>query len=196
MKRRISGFFLTSACLVAMLALGATPVAAERSPAPTNDPAATRDAPHPGATRLAEGDEKSAAPVADAVMTEELIQRLIKFARSQKDNGSVTGKICAIFNLCDGNKDLPLKLIQTERPEGTFLGLPLEEDSRDILIMRMHDGNVEAYLTDKSGKLRAAAVADGKPHAHLITNEKAAEKYEAALRALTREAAEDLPPTH
>lgn len=139
--------------------------------------------------------ESPNTPKAGPVMNEELMGRLIKFARGQKDNGSVTSKICAIFNLCDGTKDMSLKLLETERPEGTFFGLPLEETSRDILIMRTHDGIVEAYLTDKSGKLRAAAVADGKPVAHLITNEKATEKYEAALRALAREAVEDLPPS-
>lgn len=47
-----------------------------------------------------------------------------------------------------------MKLIETERPEGTFFGLPLEEGSKDILIMRRHDGIVEAYLTDKSGNNR------------------------------------------
>jgi len=134
-------------------------------------------------------------PKAGPMMNKELMARMIKFAREQKDNGAVTGKICAIFNLCDGSKDMPLKLIQSEHPEGTFFGLPVDESSRDILIMRKHDGIVEAYLTDKSGKLRAAAVADGKPVAHLITNEKAAEKYEAVLRDLAREAAEDLPPS-
>lgn len=188
--------FLTSACLAAALALSVVSARGDTLSAPANDAGAAQESLRPGATRLAAGDDTRAAPAADPVMTEELIQRLIKFARGQKGNGSVTHKICAIFDLCDGTEDMPLKLLETERPEGTFFGLPIEEGSKDILIMRKHDGIVDAYLTDKTGKLRAAAVADGKPAAHLITNEKAAANYEAALRALAREAAEDLPPTH
>lgn len=149
----------------------------------------------------AQGDTSSQSQVAPAAsvtrveMTEELMSRLIKFARGLKGTGSVTAKICAIFELCDGSRDMPLKLLETERPEGVFFGLPLDKDSPDILVMSRHDGIVEAYLTDRSGKLRAAAVADGKPAAHLITNEKAAAKYQVALRQLAREAAEDLPPS-
>lgn len=165
--------FLTAAGLMVVIALGGGVARGQASSA-------------------SEGKPTVASPV---VMTEELMQRLIKFARSQKEPGSVTGKIALIFNLSDGTKDLPLQLIETERPEGTYLGVPLNRDSGDVLIMQKRDGNVEAYLTDKTGKLRAAAIADGKPAAHLLINEKAAAKYEAALNALAREAAEDLPPS-
>ncbi len=129
-------------------------------------------------------------------MTPELMQRLIKFARSQNEPGSVTGKIAKIFNLSDGAKALPLQMLETERPEGTFFGLPLSAESKDILILKKTpEGDVEAYLTDKTGRLRAAALADGQPEARLIINEQAAAKFTAALNHLAREASEDLPPT-
>jgi hypothetical protein len=168
MKTLLPRFILSSLCLAAGLALGPLLRAAETPPA--------------------------TAPV---MMTEELMQRLIKFARTQQDPGSVVGKIALILDLSsDGTKDYPLQLLETERPEGTFFGLPLDPDSKDILVLhKTPDGNVEAYLTDSTARLRAAAVADGQPAAHLITNEKAAAKYEAALSQLAREAAEDLPPT-
>lgn len=138
----------------------------------------------------------SAQPVSadDPAMTEALLQRLVVFARTQKEYGAVSHKICKILDLCDGVRNMPLRLLETERPAGTFFGLPLDDGSRDILVMRTHDGIVEAYLTDMSGKLRAAAVADGQPAAHLITNEKAAGRFDAVMRHLAREAAEDLPP--
>lgn len=168
MKSLLPRFILSSLCLAAGLALGPLLRAAEIPP--------------------------TVEPVR---MTEELMQRLIKFARTQQELGSVTGKIALIFDLSsDGTKDFPLQLLETERPEGTFFGLPIDPASRDILILqKTTEGNVEAYLTDSTTRLRAAAIADGQPAAHLITNEKAAVKYEAALSQLAREAAEDLPAT-
>ena len=59
--------------------------------------------------------------------------------------------------------------------------------------MVKRDAILEAYLTDKTGKLRAAAISDDGT-APLITNEKATEKFKAELALFAKEAA-DLPPT-
>ena len=69
----------------------------------------------------------------------------------------------------------------------------MNADSKDIIFAVKHDTALEAYLTDKTGKLRAAAVLD-KDGAHLITNEKAAAKFKAELSLFAGEAA-DLPPS-
>ena len=72
-------------------------------------------------------------------------------------------------------------------------GLTLNPDSKDILIMVQGGDVLESYLTDITGKLRAAAEAEGATgKAHLITNEKASAKFEIA-KALFAGAAAGLP---
>jgi len=136
-------------------------------------------------------------PKADPVMTEELMARLIKIAHTQPpaEFGAVSRKVCSIFNLCDGSANMPTKVLETENPTGTFFAIPTTPGSKDIfLIKKLADGHLEAYLTDKSFRLRAAAISISGTPAYLITNEKAAEKFKAVLSHLAREAS-DLPPT-
>ena len=168
MKTRRLTTVLTSACLLAIIALSVMPI--RSNAADTNNP--------PSKT--------------EPVMTDELMARVIKFAQKQKP-GLLSSKVGAIFNLCDGTAELQAYLLETEHPEGHYFCMPLTPGSKDIVIGHKHDGVIEAYLTDKTYKLRAAAISSLEG-AHLITNEKALEKFKAELALLAKEAA-DLPPT-
>jgi hypothetical protein len=131
---------------------------------------------------------------AGPMMNEELMMRLITYTRDQSDSGStVTARICKVLDLCDGTKDMPLKLAKSDSTDGIhYFGLPLNADSGDVLIMVKHDTIIASYLTDKTARLRAAAILENGT-AHLITNEKAAEKFNAELLLFAKEAAEQLP---
>lgn len=135
-------------------------------------------------------------PKADPVMTEELMARLIKHTRAVPETRSIFAELCVIFELCDGTKMMPMKMAMVQSDvsdDDHYFTLPLEADSTDILILVDHPFVLYAYLTDKTGKLRAAAI-DDKNGVRLITNEKAAEKFRAELALFAKEAA-DLPPT-
>jgi hypothetical protein len=87
-----------------------------------------------------------------------------------------------------------LKITQlTVGNEIHLFGMPLEADSKDIVIMVTNPNTVSAYLTDRTGKLRAAAITE-KNGARLIANEGAAENFKAELVLFAKKAAE-LPPT-
>ena len=133
-------------------------------------------------------------PKPEPVMTEELMARLIKVTRDQKEIGSIGSRMGKVLDLCDGTKDLPMKLGESDSTDGKhYLGVPPQKDSKDVLIIVERDKRFEAYLTDKTGKLRAAAISENGV-ARLITNEKAAENFKAELALFAKEAA-DLPPT-
>ena len=126
----------------------------------------------------------------EPVMTEELMGRLIKYTRARVKTGTIAAGLCKVLGLCDGTKAMPFKIVESDIGDHYF-GLPPESDSKDILFFVVRDKVVEAYLTDKTGKLRAAAVSDDGT-AYLITNEKAAEKFKAELALFAKEAAD--PP--
>ena len=133
--------------------------------------------------------------VSTPVMNDELMGRLIEYTRTRKKGSSTDARICKIFNLCDGTTDMSLQLAKISAPDGShFFALPVDADSTDILIFVKHDTILECYLTDKTAKLRAAAISENGV-AHLITNEKAAEKFNAELALFAKNAAEHLPPT-
>jgi hypothetical protein len=136
------------------------------------------------------------APSAATVMTEELMARLIKFTREVEVTGSLSAATCKVLNFCDGTKNMPLKYCTGDSTDGKHhFGLrPEDPDNKDIFIVVLREGNLEVYLTDKTGKLRAAAVEEN-GIARLITNEKAAAKFKAELAQYAKEAAEQLPPT-
>lgn len=144
---------------------------------------------------------KAAPPKVDPVMTPELMARLIKFLSEVEGNGSVAKQTCHIYDLCDGTADMPVKLAEAETATdgalhyATFPASQLNSDSKDLIIVRKSNttGALESFLTDKTGKLRAAAV-QSNGVARLITNEKAAEQYKKELAIFAREAS-DLPPT-
>jgi hypothetical protein len=138
--------------------------------------------------------QSSRPSAGEVVMTEELMSRIIKFARKLEANSPVSATICKVFDLCDGSKDMPMKVAVSDT-KVHFVGIPLNENAKDILIMVRHEsGQYSAYLTDKSRKLRAAAVTENGV-ARLITNEKAAKDYKAVLALLAKESAETLTPS-
>ncbi len=140
---------------------------------------------------------ESPPPAKEIVMNDEYMKRLIIFALDQPKPQTIPGSVGKIFGLGDGTKDLPMFNLETERPGGIFFSLSLDQPAhKDIVILRrIADGHLEAYLTDRSGKLRAAGITDDHG-AHLITaSEDVMTIYHAALDQLAREASEDLPPT-
>jgi hypothetical protein len=139
--------------------------------------------------------QSARAPSAAPVMTEELMARLIKYTlHDTKGTGTVDARICKFFNLCDGTKNMQMRLAKSDFPDGIhYFGIPPETNSTDILIMVKHDTVIVSYLTDKTAKLRAAAVLENGTM-HLIVNEKAAAKFKVELALFAKEAAE-LPPS-
>jgi hypothetical protein len=130
----------------------------------------------------------------EPVMTEELMERLIKYTRNAKETGAFSAKLCKVLDICDGTQNIPMKLAKSDSTDGGhYFGLPAALDSKDILIVVKRDTSMEAYLTDKTGRLRAAAISE-KGIARLITNEKATEKFKAELALFAKEAG-TLPPT-
>jgi hypothetical protein len=142
------------------------------------------------------GVAQETPPAKPVVMTAELMQRLVIFAQDQETH-TIPGTIGKMFGLCDGTKDLPMKTLETERPAGTYFAVSLDAEHKDIVVLRrLADGGLEAYLTNQIGKLRAAGVDDGHGARLLPASENVTAIFEAALNQLAREAAEDLPPTH
>lgn len=133
-------------------------------------------------------------PKADPVMTEELMARLIKYTRGVKDSSTLSARLCKVLDLCDGTSEIQLKAAESESTDGHhYFATPLDPKSKDVFIIVIHDERSEVYLTDKTGKLRAAAVVENDA-ARLITNEKAATKFKAELSLFAGEAS-TLPPT-
>lgn len=203
----------TSAFLCALLAASLTPCAGHAAVASMNTPLAAQKAFQsalrgldasgwPAAAEAASVSQpvptivpQTAPPKADAVMTEELMARLIKYTKAVTISSSVDKDTCRIFDLCDGTASLPLQSAEADTPTDGGVhnfSIPLKFPN-DILFLRMTPGKLESFLTDKTGKLRAAAVKSNGV-ARLITNEKAAEQYQKELALFAREAA-DLPPT-
>jgi hypothetical protein len=133
-------------------------------------------------------------PKADPVLNDELLARLIKFTRDLEGVGWVDARICKVMDLCDGSKDMPVKLSKGDSTDGDhFFALPSDPKSKDIVMAVKRGAYVETYLTDKTRTLRAASVLENGV-ARLITNEKAAEKFKAELTMWASEAL-TLPPT-
>ena len=215
MKTRRLTAILTSAYLSAMLATSVAPIRSDATLAATIDPmaaqkvlqsavnglnatgwlaAATIEAPPAAQATPAPIPANDPTPKADPVMTEELMARLIKYGRGTQGPSRLDKRLCKVLDLCDGTADMALMLLQGDLTDAEhFFGLPLDRNSKDVLIMVKRDTVVECYLTDKTGTLRAAAIIENKV-AHLITNEKAAEKYVAEMTQYAKEAS-TLPPT-
>jgi hypothetical protein len=133
-------------------------------------------------------------PKTEPVMTEELMGRMIKRTLASKKPTVMNMKISGIFGINDGKADIPVKQVSETVPEGKHVFVvPLKEGSKDVVLMFARGKVVEVYLTDKTGVLRAAAIFD-LAGIRLITNEQAADKYNAEL-ALFAKGAEQLPPT-
>ncbi|MBI4061974.1 MAG: hypothetical protein HY403_11160 [Elusimicrobia bacterium] len=213
MKTRRLARILTSAYLSAMLTSSAEPIRRSTILATAIDPLAAPRALQGAMNGLnAAGWGPASTPAsavvpsgvvvsrnnpplkAVAAMNEELMGRLIKFTLDDPHTGTVTARICKVLDLCDGSRDMPLKLSKSSLADGIhYFGVPPEAGSEDILIMLKRDTVIEAYLTDKTAKLRAAAILENGA-ARLITNERAAGKFAAELALFAKEAL-DLPPT-
>ena len=215
MKTRRLTTILTSAYLSAMLATSVAPIRSDATLAATIDPmaaqkalqsavngldaagwlaASTAGTPPAAQAMPAIVPVNNPAPKADPVMTEELMMRLVKFARSNESISTVRAKMCKILNLCDGTENMPLRALTGDLTDAAhYFAVPVDPNSKDILIMVEGPTSLTAYLTDKTGKLRAAGVYENGV-AHLVTNESVIEKFKAELQQYAKEAA-DLPPT-
>ena len=131
---------------------------------------------------------------ARSILTEELMGRLLKLAHGLEETRTMGASLCKALDLCDGTKDIPVKLLVSD-VAGHYFGVrPDDLDGKNIVIGVLLDKNVEVYLTDKTGKLRIAAFND-KEGMRLMPNEKAAAKFQAELALFAKEAADQLPPT-
>lgn len=131
-------------------------------------------------------------PKADPVMTAELMSRIINFAKSQEGHGLLDAKICAVLKLCNGTADLPVRQLETENPEGHYFMMPTPADSTDIIIVKRNADGLDIWLTDRTFKLRMAAISRNGV-ASVIANEKALESFKSELALMAREAS-TLPP--
>ncbi len=214
MKIRRIRTLMISAYLTAMLASSLAPVRGDVALAGAIDSAAARQALQsaiaelnvggwaPPVTAPANVTVPPAAsvpapviPPADPVISQELMARLIKRTLASKKEAVIIAQLCAAFDLCDGTGDIPAKQVSTTEPDGKhFFSMPIREGSQDIIIALKRTDVTFVYLTDKSGKLRAAMILDPVAGDRMIPNEQAAEKFKAELRLFAK-LAQDLPPT-
>jgi hypothetical protein len=204
---------LTSAYVSAMLASSVAPIRSDATLAATIDPMAAQKALQSAVSGLdALGWLAASAaspavvqptpkitpnnppPKTDPIMTDELMARLIKFTRVDPAIGSMPPRVCAILDLCDGSKDMALAMAKGDRTDFEhYFTMPLGADSKNIILVVVHNPHLMyLYLTDKTGKLRAAVTSDEKS-VRLIMNEKAAEAFKAELSMWAGEAL-TLPP--
>lgn len=210
------GTILTSAYLSAMLTSSVAPIRNSSIFAAAVDPTAahkalqdavsgldasgwatavanTPSAPPPASNIVPVNDP---APKAEPIMTEELMSRLIIFTSTEGANTFMNEKLAGVFGLNDGTKKIPVMQVSEPVPDGKhFFMVTTKEGSTDIVLgfKRATGGDTRAYLTDKSGVLRAAAIMSFQG-TRLITNEQAAKDYEAEMRLFAK-LAKDLPPT-
>lgn len=211
MKTRRLSTILTSAYLSAMLASSVSPVRSDATFAATIDPTAARQAFQTAVNSIEATNWMAAsatpaaiepvakivlvnnpAPKIDPGMTEELMARLVKYAQGNEEISTFDAKACAVLKLCDGTKALELKILQSDIKEHYF-GIPAKGNSKDILIIVRNGTTITAYLTDKTGKLRAAVVSEP-TGSRLITNDEAIANFKSELKQFAKEAG-DLPPT-
>jgi hypothetical protein len=203
---------LMSAIISAMLAPSVAPSRGDAILASTIDPVAAQKALQAAISGFetagwasATGVSVSAYPAeaitganisssSDPVMNEELMARLVKYTRGNTGLGALSAPICKELKVCDGTAALELQVVKSDAPNGThYFGVPISPESKDVLFVVMYDWGVEAYLTDKTGKLKAAVVSRNGV-AGRISNEKAADGYKRELTLFASEAS-DLPPT-
>lgn len=214
MKIRRTRAIMISAYLSAMLASSVAPVRSDVALAGAVDPTAARKALQSAIAELnvggwapsvtapanvpvppAAGIPAPVVPQSDPVISQELMARLIKRTMASKKEGGIAARTCAALAICDGSGDIPAKHVSTTQPDGkhSFL-IPSKEGSTDIVVALKQADFTYFYLTDKSGKLRAAVITDLTGAARVIPNEGAEEKFKAELQLFAK-LAEDLPPT-
>jgi hypothetical protein len=215
MKTRRLTTILTSAYVSAMLASSVAPIRSDATLAATIDPMAAQKALQSAVSSLDAAGWLAASTTGAPVTTQptpkstpannpppkpiplttaEWMARLIKFTHASPTVGVINPKLCAVLELCDGTKDMPLMIVKSDATDrALYFALPRDANSKDIVILTLTPDVDTAYLTDKTGKLRAAAVSD-RTGVRLIINEKAAKQYKAEIEILAKEA-EGLPPS-
>lgn len=135
-------------------------------------------------------------PKTDPVISEELMARLVTRTLASKKPTVMGKELAGLLGLSDGNSNVSIKHVSEKLAEGkhSFM-VPTEAGSKDIVVAftSADEAQREYYLTDKTGVLRAAAIADS-TGIRLITNESAAAKYKAELQLFAK-LAQELPPT-
>src|SRR5688500_17580772 len=124
-----------------------------------------------------------AQPTSGAVMTTELMARLhARTLASNKTDAVLNDRLAGLFGINDGSKAFPALQIATTTADGIkhVLNVPLKAGYHDIVIMLRRADSVEAYLTDRTAVLRAAAVIDGSGIRKIPTDQ-AMPKYQIEL---------------
>jgi len=133
------------------------------------------------------------APKADPIMTEELMGRLVKRTLASKLDAVLNMRVSGLFGLNDGKADLPALQVSMTNADGKrAFNVPLKAGFKDIVLMFIHDGIGDVYLTDIGGVLRDAAVLDS-TGIRRITKVQADVRYKTELGKWAREAVA-LPP--
>ena len=128
-------------------------------------------------------------PAPSQAMTVELMERLIKFARTSDIDDTIAIETCAIFKLGDCQTGIPARRVSVTAPGGRhYFTVPRDERSSDVIITFKTGTVSEVFLTDRTGALRAAAIWNGKSF-QLMPDEEAAKRYAIELAFFARQAA-------
>ena len=112
------------------------------------------------------------------VMTETLMERLMKRTLASTVDTNFDKEIAQFFGLGDGNANLPVKSIENGGPSCRHTVIIPIQDGKDILISCARESSKYFYLTDKTGALRAAAVStNSRPSLALLSKEQVNIEY-------------------
>lgn len=136
----------------------------------------------------------SATADSRTVMTQELMGRLVTYTQ----NGALTSlalPLCKALGVGNGTHPIPLRSVASDARDGKhYFALSLVPKSKDIFILVVRGNRVEAYLTDRSAKLRRAAVFENEK-ARTESHQAASPRFHAELSIFAKEAAAQLPPS-
>jgi hypothetical protein len=125
------------------------------------------------------------------VMTETLMERLIKRTLASTVDTTLNKEIARFFGLSDGKANLPVKSIENAGPSCLHTVMIPIQDGKDILISCARENSKYFYLTDKNGALRAAAIStSSRPSLALVSNEQVNDEYKDTLTRLAYLAAQ------
>lgn len=135
--------------------------------------------------------------LSQAVMTQELMERMIARTLGSTQVVDLMGNYTSAFGLSPTGEKLPAKGMQLITADGRYVfAVVLDREPTDIVIIfypKFGDTNY-GYLTNKTGVLRATSFPDQPGSTPEIMNEKVAEKFREALAEFAKVAA-TLPPT-
>jgi hypothetical protein len=125
------------------------------------------------------------------VMTETLMERLIKRTLASTVDTTLNKEIARFFGLGDGKANLPVKSIENAGPSCLHTVMIPIQDGKDILISCARENSKYFYLTDKNGALRAAGISTtSRPSLALVSNEQVNDEYKDTLTRLAYLAAQ------